>query len=182
MLGDNMTLEVCFKRTHDKSSDTGVVLVGHHNLQSDRTEYRLFMAGGYLYGDCGKGQSYTAAGGRNYYSFTDQSSWHIAKFPVYDGSSNVMMLDGKTTGRVSENQYVANGDFGVQASKLCVFTDALDPAASQKAAIRYLNVWKYGTNELLFSGWPDPARNGLIDIISMKCFEVNNGSVKIVDW
>ena len=32
MLGDNMTLEVCFKRTHDKSSDTGVVLVGHHNL------------------------------------------------------------------------------------------------------------------------------------------------------
>lgn len=53
-------------------------------------------------------------------------------------------------------------------------------ATMQKAAIRWIKVWKYGSDELLFSCWPDPKNGGMIDLISGKQYQPSNGSLKIV--
>lgn len=55
MLGDYMTLDVCFKRTHGSSYDTGSILVGTVPSSSDWEDFRLFFYNGTLYGDFGKG-------------------------------------------------------------------------------------------------------------------------------
>lgn len=55
MLGDCMTLDVCFKRTHSSSYDTGNILVGIVPSSSDWEDFRLFFYNGILYGDFGRG-------------------------------------------------------------------------------------------------------------------------------
>lgn len=125
MLGDYMTLDVCFKKID--SSATGLVLVGYESTV-DYRDYRLFFANSQVFGDCGNGGRSYGVGARSIQVLSDTSSWHTTVFPTPSGSSDVMLVDGKAASTV-EIAYTVGGNFGATASKLCVCSRR--PAISQ---------------------------------------------------
>ena len=103
----------------------------------------------------------------------DTASWHVVKCP--DGSSSPS-LDGSTAAFKQEHPLRSDGNFGTFGAKLKIFQEA--DAPNQKAAVRYINVYRFNTDELLASFWPD-RRGGFIDAISGKFYAPVQGEVEI---
>lgn len=176
LLGDQMALEVCFKKTSD--FDSGITLVGYcvsDGTQefNDNLDYRTFFAGSKIYCDCGYG--------RYEMPFADKISWHIIKFPVKIGGVAKPILD-ESSAQFTGSGFDASGNFGLVPTPLRIFDDVRYPEnANQPAAIRYINVWRYGQDKLLASFWPDK-RGGFVDAVSGKVYYPVAGEVEVKKW
>ena len=178
MLGDQMTMEVCFKRTTD--INTGLVTVGTFmpGVQ-DYQDYRFFFFNtSTMICDCGTALNTTTGGGRTHADVDDKTFWHIAKFPVLVNSNAKTLLDGVVTN--TENSIRSDGNFGVKSNPLTFFSNS-QTNASQQIALRYVNIWRFNTDEILASFWPDK-RGGFIDTVSKKFYAPIKGEVKIKKW
>ena len=179
MLGDQMTLEVCFKKT--STVRTGYVFVGFYD-GADLTDFRFFFAPpNRMYCDCGKGTQSYDYGGRSFCA-DELTKWHVIKYPTLVNGELVALIDNENM--TIEKDYMhhsSNGAWGTTSSKLKLFGATSTDASYQPGAIRYINVWQYNTNNLLASFWPDKA-GGVKDIISRKTYLPLKGSVEIIKW
>ena len=178
MLGDQMTLEVCFKKT--STVRTGYVFTGFYD-GTDPTDFRFFFATNNMHCDCGKGNPPDGIGGvgGRYTANDEMTQWHIIKFPALVNGEPVATLDNAVM--TKDHAYASNGAWGTTPSKLKLFGATATDTSYQPGAIRYINVWQYNTNNLLASFWPDKA-GGVKDIISKKTYLPLKGSVEIVKW
>lgn len=189
LLGDQMSLEVCFKLT--KTEYSGDLAVGSGiTAHTDTNDYRFFFHDEHIICDCGQATNYNVSGGRYAMKFTDLSEWHDIKFPILIGNAAKVLFDDKDVVNDSFANAPApmkpDGIFGTLPMPLCLFASDSkqfeNGVLSQKIAIRYVNVWKFNTNELLASFWPDKKSNGIIDLISQKSYMPVIGEVKIMKW
>ena len=186
LLGDQMSLEVCFKLTkHEYTGDTAVGsgITPH----TDTQDYRFFFYDEHIICDCGQATNYNSSGARYAMKFTDLSEWHTVKFPVLIGGAAKVLFDDKDVVNESfadaPSPMKPNGNFGTLPMPVCLFkNDITGNAISQKIAIRYINIWKFNSDELLASFWPDKKSNGIIDLISQKSYVPAIGEVKIMKW
>lgn len=182
MLGNYMTLEMCFKRI--SLTDTGHVIVGFMRQASlyhdDAKDYRCFFSSGKMYCDCGRVSLTNSRDSRFSAPMTDTISWHIVKFPVQDSSIARPILDGNWFGESVNQPFDATGNFGLTNMPLKFFTDMTD-LQSQKVAIRYVHVWQYNSDKLLASFWPDK-RGGFVDAVSGKVYYPVAGEVEVKKW
>lgn len=180
MLGDQMTLEVCFKKT--STTRTGALFVGKGGTggNDDLIDFRFFFAPNpnYMYCDCGCGVPSGDSGGR-YYIADETTQWHVVEYPKLVNGTPVALLDGNIM--TQARAYKTDGNWGTVAGKLSLFGPNQSVATYQPGAIRYVNVWQYNTDNLLASFWPDKA-GGIKDIISRKTYLPLKGSVEIVKW
>lgn len=125
MLGNYMSLEMCFKRT--STTDSGQVIVGFCYNNDDAKDYRCFFAGGRLYCDCGRVSSTNSRDSRFSATMTDTTSWHVVKFPVADGSIARPTLDGNWFGDSTSQPFDVTGNFGLTNIPLEFFADITNP-------------------------------------------------------
>lgn len=142
---------------------------------------RFFFAAGAstMICDCDTAVNTTTGGGRTFTNVDDKTFWHIAKFPVLVDSNAKTLLDGVVT--KTKNSIRSDGNFGVKSNPLTFFSNS-ETNASQQIALIYVNIWRFNTNELLASFWPDKKSNGIVDLISQKSYVPAIGNVKIMKW
>ena len=180
LLGDQMTLEVCFKKTSTVRTGALFVGIGGTGGNDYLYDFRFFFAPNpnRMYCDCGKGNPQGDAGGR-YYAVDELTQWHVVKFPTLVNGQPVAILDGVA---ITKNRnYTSDGAWGTKPSKLKLFGVTSTDTTYQPGAIRYINVWQYNTDNLLASFWPDK-KGGFVDTVSKKFYAPVQGEVEIKKW
>lgn len=167
VLGDYMTLEVCFL-VQAGASLSGYLLCGHVGGGNDSRDFRMFFHADQVYLDAG---GLPNGGGARGAVHISRDEWHTALGPV----GGHFVVDGSV---VWSDPYAADGGYGVNGMSMRVFGDSKD---SQTSAIRYITVTRYGTGEILCDLWPD-RRGGFVDRVSKRLILPSAGSVDVVDW
>ena len=162
VLGDYMTLEVCFL-VPDGAVSNCHVLVGHNGGGNDSRDFRLFAANNAVVLDAGRARCVVGI---------SRNEWHTALGPV----DARFVVDGEV---VQGESYAADGGYGVtNGTNMLVFGDQ---TKSQESSIRYITVTRYGTGEILCDLWPD-RRGGFVDRVSRRLILPVQGSVDVIDW